>query len=92
MRYPLESSTKKGQNNENYVNETDRIQNEYLMPIQEFLQIFTHFELIHLDMETSRDEATLCQKKSWQMKTIHGFWQKGVTAGGCRNNIGIALK
>lgn len=58
------------------------------MPYNEFLKTFSDIEVIHLDDETSRDEPSLRHKASWYMKVWQGSWHRGVTAGGCRNNIG----
>ena len=35
---------------------------------------------------TARDEPTLNGKNPWTLRLYHGRWQKGVSAGGCRNN------
>ncbi|XP_048525652.1 calpain-C isoform X3 [Dendroctonus ponderosae] len=59
---------------------------DFWMPSSEFLQTFTHLELVHLDSDTSRDEPSLNGKSSWQMRLYQGMWRRGVTAGGCRNN------
>lgn len=58
------------------------------MVLQEFVKTFSHLEVVHLDGETSKDEPTLRNKISWHMRMWQGAWQKGVTAGGCRNNAG----
>lgn len=52
----------------------------------DFMKTFTHLEIVHLDNETSRDEPSLHHKTTWQMRIYQGAWQKGVSAGGCRNN------
>lgn len=52
----------------------------------DFIKTFTHLEVVHLDSDTSRDEPSLQNKYMWQMRLFQGNWQKGVTAGGCRNN------
>ncbi|KAL1427842.1 hypothetical protein MTO96_003175 [Rhipicephalus appendiculatus] len=59
---------------------------EFWMSYQDFMKTFTSLEVVHLDSETSRDELSLRDKTPWQMKVWKGHWQKGVTAGGCRNN------
>ncbi|XP_075535997.1 calpain C [Dermacentor variabilis] len=59
---------------------------EFWMSYQDFMKTFTSLEVAHLDSETSRDELSLRDKTPWQMKVWKGHWQKGVTAGGCRNN------
>nr|CAI5825804.1 unnamed protein product [Callosobruchus analis] len=59
---------------------------EIWMPFAEFIKTFTHLEVAHLDSDTSRDEPSLRNKNTWQMRMYQGNWQKGVSAGGCRNN------
>uniref|UniRef100_T1JH14 Calpain catalytic domain-containing protein n=1 Tax=Strigamia maritima TaxID=126957 RepID=T1JH14_STRMM len=62
------------------------LDNEFWMPFDEFASTFTHLELVHLDSETSKDEPSLRSRCAWQMRMWQSAWQKGVTAGGCRNN------
>lgn len=62
------------------------IDEEFWMPYPEFIQTFTHLEVVHLDSDTSRDEPSLHSKNTWQMRLYQGNWQRGVTGGGCRNN------
>lgn len=56
------------------------------MPYPDFGKTFTHLEIVHLDSDTSRDEPSLHSRNTWQMRLYQGNWQKGVSAGGCRNN------
>ncbi|XP_048488700.1 calpain-C [Plutella xylostella] len=58
----------------------------FWMLFSELWKVFTHIELVHLDAETSRDEASLSEKHRWHMRMHQGEWRRGVTAGGCRNN------
>ena len=58
------------------------------MSYNDFLRTFTHIEAVHLDADTARDEPSLIGKMPWILRLYHGRWQKGVTAGGCRNNPG----
>ena len=58
------------------------------MSYNDFLRTFTHIEAVHLDADTARDEPSLIGKMPWVLRLYHGRWQKGVTAGGCRNNTG----
>ncbi|KAG1674067.1 Calpain-C [Nymphon striatum] len=67
----------------NYFNAPDC---EFWMPYNEFVKTFSKIEVVHLDSETSRDEPSLRHKTSWNMKLQQGSWQRGVTAGGCRNH------
>lgn len=59
---------------------------ETWIPYTDFIKTFTHLEVVHLDSDTSRDEPSLHNKNTWQMRLYQGNWQKGVSAGGCRNN------
>ena len=61
---------------------------EFWMSYNDFLRTFTHIEAVHLDADTARDEPSLIGKMPWILRLYHGRWQKGVTAGGCRNNPG----
>jgi calpain-9 len=62
---------------------------EFWISYADFIKTFTHLEVVHLDKETSRDEPSLQNKNTWQMKLHQGSWRKGVSAGGCRNNPGM---
>ncbi|XP_066982446.1 calpain-C [Macrobrachium rosenbergii] len=59
---------------------------EFWMAYSDFVRTFSQLEVIHLDGETSRDEPSLKHKMPWTSRVYQGSWQKGVTAGGCRNN------
>lgn len=59
---------------------------EFWISYSDFVKTFTHLEAIHLDSDTSRDEPSLHHKHTWQMRMYQGSWQRGVSAGGCRNN------
>merc|ERR1712226_1067858 len=61
-------------------------ESEFWMSYNDFLRTFTHIEAVHLDADTARDEPSLIGKMPWILRLYHGRWQKGVTAGGCRNN------
>ncbi|KAG8184912.1 hypothetical protein JTE90_017767 [Oedothorax gibbosus] len=60
---------------------------EFWMPYHDFVKTFTCVEAVHLDSETSKDEPTLRSKAPWHMRVWHSQWQRGVSAGGCRNNL-----
>ena len=64
------------------------MEGEFWMPYMDFIKTFTHLEVVHLDSETARDEPSMADKKRWSMRFYSGAWQRGVTAGGCRNNSG----
>nr|CAD7397542.1 unnamed protein product [Timema poppensis] len=59
---------------------------EFWILYSDFVKTFSHLEVVHLDNDTSRDEPSLHHKNTWQMRLYQGAWQKGVSAGGCRNN------
>ncbi|XP_068232598.1 calpain-C [Palaemon carinicauda] len=59
---------------------------EFWMAYSDFVRTFSQLEVIHLDGETSRDEPSLKHKNPWTSRVYQGAWQRGVTAGGCRNN------
>ncbi|KAI4469403.1 calpain [Holotrichia oblita] len=61
-------------------------EDEFWIPYTEFIKTFTHLEVVHLDSDTSRDEPSLHNKNTWQMRLYQGNWQRGVSGGGCRNN------
>lgn len=61
-------------------------EDEFWIPYAEFVKTFTHLEVVHLDSDTSRDEPSLHNKNTWQMRLYQGNWQRGVSGGGCRNN------
>ena len=64
---------------------------EFWMPYMDFIKTFTHLEVVHLDSDTARDEPSMADKRRWSMRFYSGAWQRGVTAGGCRNNSGDTL-
>ncbi|XP_065349926.1 calpain-C [Cloeon dipterum] len=59
---------------------------EFWISYSDFVKTFSHLEVVHLDSDTSRDEPSLHHRSTWQMKLYQGTWQRGVSAGGCRNN------
>ncbi|XP_055940429.1 calpain-C-like isoform X1 [Argiope bruennichi] len=59
---------------------------QFCMPLDEFVTTFTTLEIVHLDGDTSRAETSLKSRDPWHVKLWHGHWQKGVNAGGCRNH------
>ena len=67
------------------------MEGEFWMPYMDFIKTFTQLEVVHLDSETARDEPSMANKKRWNMRFYSGAWQRGVTAGGCRNNSGDTL-
>ncbi|XP_030019873.2 calpain-C isoform X1 [Manduca sexta] len=68
--------------------ERDRLLNTtkgFWMMYEDFLRLFPRIDMVHLDAETSRAEPSLADITKWHMKTHHGAWKRGVSAGGCRN-------
>lgn len=59
---------------------------EFWMTYTDWLKTFTVLEAVHLDADTARDEPSLIGKSTWMLRLYHGRWQRGVSAGGCRNN------
>ena len=59
---------------------------DFFLTISDLLKLFSHIEVVHLDADTARDEPSLNGKLPWTLRLYHGRWQKGVSAGGCRNN------
>jgi calpain-9 len=57
------------------------------MSFSDWLRTFSQIEVVHLDADTARDEPSLTGKNPWTLRLYHGRWQKGVSAGGCRNNV-----
>lgn len=57
------------------------------MLYNDFTSMFSRVEIVHLDLETSKAEASLSDKNKWLVKSHQGRWRKGVTAGGCRNHV-----
>ncbi|KAL4717640.1 hypothetical protein ACJJTC_000789 [Scirpophaga incertulas] len=59
----------------------------FWMLYSDFQRKFYSLKMVHLDIETSRTEASLVDKHKWHMNIHQGGWRRGVSAGGCRNNI-----
>ncbi|XP_054168204.1 calpain-C-like [Oppia nitens] len=76
-----------GEDIKNKFNHKYTIDGEFWMTFNEFIKVFTVLEVIHLDLETSKDEPSLKGHNPWHMKFLRSNWKKGVTAGGCRNNF-----
>ncbi|XP_054711307.1 calpain-C-like [Uloborus diversus] len=91
LRNPLHVDSQYNGNCEDLLqmsNETSKARNndQFCMPVEEFVTTFTTFEVVHLDGDTSRAESSLKNRDPWHVKLWHGHWQKGVNAGGCRNH------
>lgn len=45
---------------------------EFWISYTDFIQTFSHLEVVHLDSDTSRDEPSLHNKYMWQMRLFQG--------------------
>lgn len=63
----------------------------FWMLLSDVLKLFNRVEVIHLDEENSKIEPSLSDKVTWQMQVHQGSWKRGITAGGCKNNIGQSV-
>ena len=55
------------------------------MAFHDFKRQFDRVDVCHLDPESMAKPG----KKKWVANYTHGRWQKGASAGGCRNFPGI---
>lgn len=62
---------------------------EFWMSYQDFMKFFTQVEICHINPDSIGDEDLKNVKKKWEMNAFEGEWVRGVTAGGCRNFLGI---
>lgn len=53
------------------------------MAFRDFCEQFSTLEICMLSPDSAVDSRS--NKKRWQMQKYNGAWQKGVSAGGCRN-------
>ena len=58
------------------------------MSFQDFTQEFQKLEICNLGPD-SLDEDDLSNKKRWEVHKEHSQWVKRVSAGGCRNYLGV---
>jgi hypothetical protein len=59
------------------------------MSYRDFLKYFDRVELCNLSPDSLSEEQQSRGKKKWEMSTFEGEWASGVSAGGCRNYLGI---
>ncbi|XP_041986342.1 calpain-C [Aricia agestis] len=59
----------------------------FWMSYENLASTFPRLDVVHLDVDTSKSEPSLCDKLTWQVKCHQGRWKKGVSAGGCRNPV-----
>ena len=55
------------------------IEGEFWMTYNEFVKVFTTLEVIHLDLETSKDEPSLRGRQPWHLRFMRGSWKRGKT-------------
>lgn len=60
---------------------------EFWMSFQDWLKHFDRVEICNLTPDSLTEEQILAGKKKWEVTSIEGEWTKGLTAGGCRNNL-----
>lgn len=63
--------------------------NEFWMDWKTFCGMFSRLEIVYLDEETYQSELRFKQNALIlpHCRIFQGFWKRGSTAGGCRNNI-----
>lgn len=64
------------------------VDGEFWMSYRDFLKYFDRVEICNLSPDALSDEQVSCGKRRWEMSVFEGAWTAGVTAGGCRNNLG----
>lgn len=58
------------------------------MSYRDFIKYFMRLEICNLNPDSlSEEELSKNDKKRWEMSVYEGEWVRGVTAGGCRNNL-----
>lgn len=60
---------------------------EFWMSFADWLKHFDRVELCNLTPDSLSEEQIQAGKKRWEMTVMEGEWTKGITAGGCRNNL-----
>ncbi|KAK6622950.1 hypothetical protein RUM43_008802 [Polyplax serrata] len=59
---------------------------EFWMCFKDFMQYFDRLEICNLNPDSLTEEEQIGKKK-WDVSVFEGEWVRGVTAGGCRNNL-----
>uniref|UniRef100_A0A6P7FRT6 Calpain-B-like n=1 Tax=Diabrotica virgifera virgifera TaxID=50390 RepID=A0A6P7FRT6_DIAVI len=63
---------------------------EFWISFKDFMKYFSRLEICNLNPDSlSENELHETHKKKWEMSVFEGEWVRGVTAGGCRNFLGI---
>ncbi|KAI1303575.1 Calpain-C [Halotydeus destructor] len=65
----------------------DEGQSAFWISWHEFVSSFSNLEIVYLDGDTARDEPSLRGRIPMTLKIYRGIWRRGVTSGGCRNNV-----
>ncbi|KAK9722062.1 Calpain family cysteine protease [Popillia japonica] len=61
---------------------------EFWMSFKDFQNRFDRLEICNLNPDSlTEDEVAAGHKKKWEVSFFEGEWVRGVTAGGCRNNL-----
>ncbi|XP_046400174.1 calpain-A-like isoform X4 [Ischnura elegans] len=60
---------------------------EFWMSYRDFLSRFSRLEICNLNPDSLESEEDDSGRKKWEMSHYEGEWVRGVTAGGCRNNL-----
>ncbi|KAF5279505.1 hypothetical protein FQA39_LY05615 [Lamprigera yunnana] len=61
---------------------------EFWMSYKDFQKHFDRLEICNLTPDSlTEEEISQGDKKQWEMSVFEGEWVRGVTAGGCRNNL-----
>lgn len=59
------------------------------MSYNDFKTYFQRIEICNLNPDSlTEEELSEGGKRKWEMSMFEGEWVRGVTAGGCRNNLG----
>lgn len=59
------------------------------MSFQDFKTYFTNLEICNLNADSLTEDDFSEGKKKWETSVFEGEWVRGVTAGGCRNYLGM---
>ena len=60
------------------------------MSYQDFKKYFMRLEICNLNPDSLTEDDLSAGKKKWEMSVFESEWVRGVTAGGCRNFLGIS--
>jgi calpain len=66
---------------------------EFWMAYRDFIKHFSRIEICNLNPDSLTEEEALqdgAGGKKWEMSVFEGEWVRGITAGGCRNFLGMS--